>query len=333
MSCSILLGFRKKRSARSQSPVNAGFVSSLPKSNSQPRIVGGWCLRHCLQPNSPCFWVQLERFTPSLAPGFQNWSAPTLRSVCAWRRDTGSLVVRRGGWQRIHIMLLQHLPRATSASASGPMRRDQTLISSSLLETRVGALKTEGTNALYKELPWSNKQDQACISVMLSTHFLRFPSGQSNPRPEMGKEWAVSLYLVNICIWRLKFAMVFRGNCSFQGVYYKLLNPDKTSMHSWKRRESWILHCDLRSPLLQVGHCFWYFLPILSYIPCTGFLQFLRTKPCATPLLWILSQPVLLRRITCPWEDGLREKLWELLNTWNKVKLKCWFPDRPCVYN
>lgn len=133
----ILLGFGKKRFARCQSTVNADFISSLLKSNSQPQIVIGWCLQLFLQPNTPCFWVQLERLTPGLAPSFHIQSTFTLRGFHARRRDMGSLVVGPGGWERICFMLL-HLPGASSASASALMRRDQMLIFSSPLETRGG---------------------------------------------------------------------------------------------------------------------------------------------------------------------------------------------------
>lgn len=51
----------------------------------------------------------------------------------------GSLVERQGGWERVCAMLPQH-HGASSASASAPMRRDKMLTSSSLLETRVGAV-------------------------------------------------------------------------------------------------------------------------------------------------------------------------------------------------
>lgn len=80
-----------------------------------------------------------------------------------------------------------------------------------------------------------------------------------------------------------------------------------------------------------VSHCSIFQMYLLFLAPLclhsvpfshVGLLQFLRIKPCATPLLWILSQPVLLQRIMCPWEDGLQEKPWELLNMLNKVKLR-----------
>lgn len=122
---SILLGFWKKRSVCSQSTLKADFISSLLRSNSQPQIVIRWCLQSFLQPNYPRFSVQFKRLVPGLAPSCQSWSAPILKGVCAWRRDLGSLLPRRGGWERICIAHPQHLPGASSAaSVSAPIRRD-----------------------------------------------------------------------------------------------------------------------------------------------------------------------------------------------------------------
>lgn len=125
----------------------------------------------------------------------------------------------------------------------------------------------------------------------------------------------------------------FEDNGSFQGVPYKVLSYNINAFSKEKWRSDSPAACGS-------GWALFSRLAIASgVIICSalhslmGFLQFRRTKPCATPPLWILCPPALLRRTTCPWEDGLQEKHWESLSMWNKVTLHCWFPGRPYARN
>lgn len=168
----------------SQSTLKADFVSSLLGSNSQPQLVINWCLQPFLQPNYPRFWVQFKRLVPGLTPSCESWSVPTLKGVCAWRRDLGSLLPRQGGWERVCIALSQHLPGTSSAaSVSALIRRDQMLISSSLLETSVRAVsltKNRGNQESCLEVTglYFGYSVHSSVSITLLS--------QSNPTTEGG---------------------------------------------------------------------------------------------------------------------------------------------------